>query len=223
MTSCPPGGLPCTRQLPCGSHGTSRSAGALSRLQRLQTLSYNRRGVARAPRRDQQTPLHVQSTADAAGADEGLSFSSGAASSFTASATGEGLVLEPPQQHGSQDHARDGNGATEQRRISGSQADSSSAGTSALRNAQGPDAESRGGAEQPSDHAADSWLRSHHDGEIFRLAIPALAAVMLDPLMGLVDTAIVGRLGAPQLGAVGLATVRRSYPPVTREPHRPVV
>ena len=92
--------------------------------------------------------------------------------------------------------------------MSGSQADSRSAGTTGLRTPQSSDADDRGGAEQPSDHAADSWLRSHHDGEIFRLAIPALAAVMLDPLMGLVDTAIVGRLGAPQLGAVGLATVR---------------
>ena len=123
------------------------------------------------------------------------------------STTGDGLVLEPPQQHGSQDHARDGNGATEQHSVSASPADSRSAGTIGLRRALGPEAASRGRAEQPSDHAADSWLRSHYDGEIFRLAVPALAAVMLDPLMGLVDTAIVGRLGAPQLGAVGLATV----------------
>ncbi len=225
MISCPPGGLPCKRQLPCGSHGASRSAGALSRLQRLQNLSYSRRGVACAPRRDQHTPLHVQSAADAAEADEGPSFSSGTASSLTGSATGEGLVLEPPRQHGSQDHARDGNGATEQRSIPGSQAGSHSAGTTGLRTPQSPDAGSRGGPEQPGDHAPDSWLRSHYDSEIFRLAIPALAAVMLDPLMGLVDTAIVGRLGAPQLGAVGLATVRRSYAAgdCFREPLRPEV
>ncbi len=212
MRASQPGGSPCTRQLPRGSHVAVRSAGALSRSQRSQDLSSSRRGVARAPSRDQQRPWPVQSTADAAGADEGLSFSSGTASSFTGSATGEGLVLEPPQQHGSQDHARDGNGATEQRSNSGSQADSRSAGTGGLRTQpQSPDAGGRGVPEQPSHHAADTWLRSHYDGEIFRLAVPALAAVMLDPLMGLVDTAIVGRLGAPQLGAVGLATVRRFY------------
>jgi putative MATE family efflux protein len=37
------------------------------------------------------------------------------------------------------------------------------------------------------------------------LSVPAVATLVADPLMGLVDTAVVGRLGAEQLGALGLA------------------
>lgn len=37
------------------------------------------------------------------------------------------------------------------------------------------------------------------------LAIPAVGTLIADPLMGLVDTAVVGRLGAAQLGAMGLS------------------
>ncbi|GGI05625.1 MATE family efflux transporter [Egicoccus halophilus] len=37
------------------------------------------------------------------------------------------------------------------------------------------------------------------------LAIPAVATLVADPLLGLVDTAVVGRLGAAELGALGLA------------------
>ena len=103
--------------------------------------------------------------------------------------------------------ARDGNGAGVQGESSGSVPGTHRAGVEARSIPRRADAASPG-AEAPGRHEADSWLRSRHDGEIFRLAIPALAAVMLDPLMGLVDTAIVGRLGAAQLGAVGLATVR---------------
>jgi putative MATE family efflux protein len=40
---------------------------------------------------------------------------------------------------------------------------------------------------------------------IVALAVPAVATLIADPLMGLVDTAVVGRLGAAQLGALGLA------------------
>ena len=40
---------------------------------------------------------------------------------------------------------------------------------------------------------------------ILTLAIPAIGTLIADPLMGLVDTAVVGRLGAAQLGALGLA------------------
>lgn len=40
---------------------------------------------------------------------------------------------------------------------------------------------------------------------ILALAIPAVATLVADPLMGLVDTAVVGRLGAAELGALGLA------------------
>ncbi len=37
------------------------------------------------------------------------------------------------------------------------------------------------------------------------LSIPAVATLVADPLMGLVDTAVVGRVGAAQLGGLGLA------------------
>jgi len=50
-------------------------------------------------------------------------------------------------------------------------------------------------------------LTSPWDAEIFNLAIPALFSTLLDPIMGVVDTAIVGRLGTEPLAAVGLATI----------------
>jgi putative MATE family efflux protein len=48
-------------------------------------------------------------------------------------------------------------------------------------------------------------LRSPHDREIVRLALPALGALAAEPLYILADTAIVGHLGRPQLAALGLA------------------
>ena len=48
-------------------------------------------------------------------------------------------------------------------------------------------------------------LRSASDGEIFRLAVPALGALAAEPLYVLVDTAIVGHLGRSQLAALGAA------------------
>jgi len=48
-------------------------------------------------------------------------------------------------------------------------------------------------------------LRSPHDREIRRLAIPALGALAAEPLYLLVDTAIVGHLGTPQLAALAIA------------------
>jgi putative MATE family efflux protein len=47
--------------------------------------------------------------------------------------------------------------------------------------------------------------RSAYDGEILRLALPALGALTAEPAYLLVDTAIVGHLGTPQLGALALA------------------
>ena len=44
------------------------------------------------------------------------------------------------------------------------------------------------------------------DREIARLAIPALGALAADPLVSLVDTAWVGRLGADELAILGIAT-----------------
>jgi MATE family, multidrug efflux pump len=48
-------------------------------------------------------------------------------------------------------------------------------------------------------------LRSPHDRDIARLAVPALGALAAEPLYLLVDTAIVGHLGTPQLAALALA------------------
>ena len=47
--------------------------------------------------------------------------------------------------------------------------------------------------------------RSPYDKEILRLALPALGALAAEPLYILVDTAIVGHLGRPQIAALGLA------------------
>jgi len=47
--------------------------------------------------------------------------------------------------------------------------------------------------------------RSPYDREILRLAVPALGALAAEPLYILVDTAIVGHLGRPQLAALGVA------------------
>src|SRR5204863_8044289 len=44
-----------------------------------------------------------------------------------------------------------------------------------------------------------------HDAEILRLAAPALGALAAGPLYVLVDTAIVGHLGTPQLAALALS------------------
>jgi putative MATE family efflux protein len=44
------------------------------------------------------------------------------------------------------------------------------------------------------------------DREILRLAVPALGALAAEPLYVLVDTAIVGHLGTPQLGGLGVAS-----------------
>ena len=48
-------------------------------------------------------------------------------------------------------------------------------------------------------------VRSPHDREILRLALPALGALAAEPLYVLADTAIVGHLGRPQIAALGLA------------------
>src|SRR5687767_10819180 len=43
------------------------------------------------------------------------------------------------------------------------------------------------------------------DREILRLAVPALGALAAEPLYILVDTAVVGHLGTPQLGGLAVA------------------
>lgn len=49
-------------------------------------------------------------------------------------------------------------------------------------------------------------LRSPYDREIARLAVPALGALIAEPLYVLTDTAIVGHLGTPQLGGLAVAS-----------------
>jgi len=44
------------------------------------------------------------------------------------------------------------------------------------------------------------------DQEILRLALPALGALLVEPLVSVVDTAFVGRLGARPLAALGITT-----------------
>jgi putative MATE family efflux protein len=48
-------------------------------------------------------------------------------------------------------------------------------------------------------------IRSSYDREIAMLALPALGSLAAEPLYLLVDTAIVGHLGRPQLAALGIA------------------
>jgi putative MATE family efflux protein len=50
-------------------------------------------------------------------------------------------------------------------------------------------------------------LRSEYDREILTLAVPALGALAAEPLYVLVDTAVVGHLGRPQLAALGVSAV----------------
>jgi putative MATE family efflux protein len=64
------------------------------------------------------------------------------------------------------------------------------------------------------DRAMSAWLRRIRPGflrrhsadqEILRLALPALGALAAEPLFLLVDSAIVGHLGTPQLAGLGIA------------------
>jgi len=57
----------------------------------------------------------------------------------------------------------------------------------------------------PSRPSLLEWRSSKYDAEIFSLAVPALLAVLLDPLMSIVDTAMIGRLGVNELAGTGLA------------------
>lgn len=53
---------------------------------------------------------------------------------------------------------------------------------------------------------SDRRVRLHpHDREIARLAVPAFGALVAEPLFLLVDSAVVGHLGTPQLAGLGVA------------------
>ncbi len=47
-------------------------------------------------------------------------------------------------------------------------------------------------------------LKHRHDKAILALAVPAVGSLAIDPLVSLVDTAFVGRLGTAELGALGI-------------------
>ncbi|MGW1493659.1 MATE family efflux transporter [Streptomyces sp. NPDC002402] len=52
---------------------------------------------------------------------------------------------------------------------------------------------------------APKALRRRHDREIVALALPAFGALVAEPLFVMVDSAIVGHLGTPQLAGLGVA------------------
>jgi MATE family, multidrug efflux pump len=59
--------------------------------------------------------------------------------------------------------------------------------------------------------ARRGWLRAltrrgPHDAEILRLAVPALGALVAEPLFLVADSAIVGRIGTVPLGGLGVAS-----------------
>jgi MATE family multidrug resistance protein len=49
-------------------------------------------------------------------------------------------------------------------------------------------------------------LRSRHDRAIAALAIPALGSLIAEPVLSLVDTAFIGRVGTDELGALGVSS-----------------
>ncbi|MFI1394507.1 MATE family efflux transporter [Streptomyces sp. NPDC020681] len=53
--------------------------------------------------------------------------------------------------------------------------------------------------------ATPKALRRRHDREIIALAVPAFGALVAEPLFVIVDSAIVGHLGTPQLAGLGVA------------------
>lgn len=53
--------------------------------------------------------------------------------------------------------------------------------------------------------ATSSLSRRRHDREIIALAVPAFGALVAEPLFVMVDSAIVGHLGTPQLAGLGVA------------------
>ena len=53
--------------------------------------------------------------------------------------------------------------------------------------------------------AGRRWRRDQRDREIAGLALPALGALVAEPLYVLTDTAVVGRLGTPELGGLAVA------------------
>lgn len=59
----------------------------------------------------------------------------------------------------------------------------------------------------PQSRSDDASAARSLDREIIALALPALGALALDPLLSLIDTAFVGRLGVSAIAGVGLSTI----------------
>jgi len=64
---------------------------------------------------------------------------------------------------------------------------------------------------EPFPRAFLPWGINPHDAVIGAIAVPAIGTIVLDPVMSLVDTAVVGRLGAKALAGVGLGAVTTSF------------
>lgn len=75
--------------------------------------------------------------------------------------------------------------------------------------------------QQLEGHASRAWDSIQHrvqqlvqpspyDAELLHLAAPALAAMLLEPLMNVISAAVLGHLGTQQLGAVSLASLATS-------------
>ena len=93
-----------------------------------------------------------------------------------------------------------------------------------------------GGAYSRRRGVAGVQLRRELDRRIISLAIPALGTLAIEPLYVLVDTAIVGRLGTPQLAGLAIAMtilltvisltafagIRRDHP-TSRSPTAPAI
>lgn len=64
----------------------------------------------------------------------------------------------------------------------------------------------RGGRRAAASTVPPVPVRSPYDRAVLRLAVPALGALVAEPLYVLADTAVVGHLGTPQLGGLALAS-----------------
>ena len=72
--------------------------------------------------------------------------------------------------------------------------------------AEGPKREAEDPSSGPSSSGRGSWLSSEYDATIWALAGPTLLALASDPLLAVVDTAIIGQLGSQDLvGQLALA------------------
>ena len=64
----------------------------------------------------------------------------------------------------------------------------------------------RSAGDGPPQRMSSPFRRDPHDREILRLAVPALGALVAEPLYILCDTAVVGHLGTDQLAGLAVAS-----------------